>query len=184
MLLRRLSVVVLLFVVSAPAWAVQPNFNYLGLGYARQQLEAGCDQDGLFLEGSFALNEVVYAHAHHVDVTSDSWCGSTSTALSLGFRADMSSSSVLYGLATMINRDYGPDSDAGFGATLGARGFIAPAMELRGFISYETIDAIHETIVGVGLNFWFSRAFSLNGDISTSDENNEAVSLGLRFNFF
>lgn len=184
MLLRRLMVVSFVLMISVPAWAVRPNFNYLGAGYARQQLDAGCDQDGLYLEASMALNEIVYANAHHVDVTSNSWCGSTSTALSLGFRADMSGASVLYGHATMINRDYGPDSDAGFGATLGARGIVAPAMELRGFVTYEAIDDIRETIMGIGLNFWFSRAFSLNGDISTSDENNEAVSLGLRFNFF
>jgi len=184
MLLQRLLVVVLCFGVTAPAWAVRPNFNYLGAGYARQQLDVGCDQDGLYLEANMALNEIVYANAHHLDVTSDSFCGVTSTALSLGFRADMSRSSVLYGQATMINRDYGPDSDAGFGATLGARGIVAPAMELRGFVTYEAIDDIRETIMGIGLNFWFSRAFSLNGDISTSDENNEAVSLGLRFNFF
>lgn len=184
MLLRRLCAVVLCFALSAPAWAVRPNFNYLGAGYARQQLDVGCDQDGLYLEGSLATNEVIYVHGHHMDVTSDSFCGSTSTAVSLGFRAGMSSTSVLYGQATMINRDYGPDSDAGFGATLGARGILAPATELRGFVTYEAIDDIRETIIGVGLNFWFSRAFSLSGDISTSDENNEAVSLGLRFNFF
>lgn len=184
MFLRHLLVVLLSVAVSAPAWAVRPNFTYLGAGYARQQLEAGCDQDGLYLEGSLALNELVYTQLQHVDLTSNSWCGSTTTALSLGLRAATSRSSAIYGLATMINRDYGPDSDAGAGATLGARGFLTPGLELRGFVTYESIDDLHETLFGLGLNFWFSRAFSLSGDISTSDEQNEAVSLGLRFNFF
>lgn len=190
MLLRRFSVLLLILACSAPALAARPNFNYLGAGYARQQLDGeqfdvrSCSADGLFLDGSITLNEIVYFHGQHVDVTSDSWCGSTSTALSLGLRADLSRESAIYAMATMINRDYGPDSDAGFGATVGARGFIAPGWELRGFITYEGIDELRETFAGVGFNFWFSRAFSLTGEAATSDEENESFNVGLRFNFY
>src|SRR5690606_14394890 len=89
-MLVRIFAVFLLFATSiAPAFASRPNYNYFGAGYARQHLDLGCEQDGLFLEGSLTLNELVYFHASHTDLTSNSWCGSTSTALSLGLRADI-----------------------------------------------------------------------------------------------
>lgn len=186
-MLLRCFVVALLAVVSVTsAYAARPNYNYVGAGYARQHLDLNisCHQDGLFLEGSFTLNEIAYFHAQHTDLTSNRGCGSTSTALSLGLRADIGRQSGIYGLATMINRDYGPDSDAGFGATFGVRGFASPGFEARGFISYESIDHWRETYFGVGMNYWFSRAFSLNAEAAASDENNESFAVGLRFNFF
>jgi hypothetical protein len=184
MLLRRFFIVVLSILVSAPAWASRPTFNYLGAGYTRQHLDAGCRQDGLYLEGSLALNEVAFVQANHVDVTSDNGCGSTTTSLTLGIRGNVSNLSVIYLAGTMINRDYGPDSDAGFGATLGFRSTVAPGTELRGFVTYEAVDDWRETFFGIGLNRWFARAFSLSADISTSDEDTNAFSVGLRFNFF
>jgi hypothetical protein len=184
MLLRCFVVALLAAIYVAPSYAARPNYNYFGIGYARQHLDINCDQDGLFLEGSVTLNEIAYFHAQHTDVTSNRGCGSTSTALSLGLRADIGRQSGIYGLATMINRDYGPDSDAGFGGTLGMRGFVSPGFEARGFVTYEAIDDLRETYFGVGMNYWFSRAFSLNAEAAASDEDNESFAVGLRFNFF
>ena len=84
----------------------------------------------------------------------------------------------------MIHRDRGPDSDAGFGGTFGARGFVSPGFEARGFVTYESIDGWRETYFGVGMNYWFSRAFSLNAEVAVSDEDNESFGVGLRFNFY
>ncbi|MBC6904674.1 hypothetical protein DWB84_04230 [Saccharophagus sp. K07] len=184
MLVRIFAAILLVATTIAPALAARPNYNYIGAGYARQHLDLDCEQDGLFLEASFTLNELIYFHGSHTDLTSSSWCGSTSTALSLGVRADIGRQSSLYGMATMINRDYGPDSDAGFGGTIGARGFVSPGFEARAFITYESIDEIRETIYGVGMNLWFSRAFSLNAEVATSDDSNESFAVGLRFNFY
>lgn len=184
-MLPRCFVVVLLAIICAvPAYAARPNYNYLGAGYARQHLEFNCNQDGLFLEASLTLNEIAYFHAQHTDLTSNRGCGATSTALSLGLRADIGRQSGIYALATMINRDYGHDSDAGFGGTFGVRGFASPGLEARGFVSYESIDGWRETYFGVGMNYWFSRAFSLNAEVAVSDEDTESFAVGLRFNFY
>ena len=190
MLCHRFFACLFLLALSAGSFAARPNFNYLGAGYAWQQVEGedfnlrDCDADGLYLEGSITLNEIVYFHGQHADITSNNWCGSTSTALSLGIRGDLSPSAAFYGMATMINRDYGRDSDAGFGAALGARGFVSPGLEARGFVAYEAIDDMRQTIFGGGVNYWFSRAFSLTGELAVSDEENQSINLGLRFNFY
>lgn len=184
MLSRCFAVVVLALVFVAPSYAARPNYNYLGAGYARQHLDIDCEQDGIYIEGSLALNEIAFFHGQHTDLTGNKGCGSTSTSLSLGLRADVGRESGIYLLATMINRDYGPDSDAGFGGTLGARGYFSPGVEGRAFVTHESIDDLSETIFGMGLNYWFSRAFSLNAEIATSNESNESFALGLRFNFY
>lgn len=185
MLSRCIAVVVLAVAFVAPAYAARPNYNYIGAGYARQHLDINnCEQDGLYIEGSLALNEIAYFHGQHTDLTSNRGCGSTSTALSIGMRAHIGRESGVYLLATMINRDYGPDSDAGFGGTVGARGYLSPGVEGRVFVTHESIDEMRETIFGLGLNYWFSRAVSFNAEISSSDEDNESFAVGLRFNFY
>lgn len=180
----RIFALVLVLISAAPAFAQRPTYNYVGAGYAREHFDWNCKPDGLFVEGSFTLNEIIFLHGKHRDLTGDNWCGLTSTEVSLGIRAAVGRQSGIYAMASMINRDYGPDSDAGFGGTLGARGFVSPGFEARGFITYEAIDDISETIFGAGINYWFSRAFSLNAELSTSDENTERFAVGLRFNFF
>lgn len=165
--------------------ANRPNFNYAGLGYTYQDLDSfACDQDGLFLEGSLSYDEQIFIAAKHVDVTSDGYdCGSTTTSVSLGLRGDIGTTSVLYGKATFLYRDYGSDADPGLGLSFGARSIISNGLEAEGFIGHESVDSYSESYIGGALNYWISPDFSLRGSLTSSSESTTTLGLGIRLNF-
>lgn len=172
---------VLLITSAATTLAAGPSFNYLGAGYALHHVD-DCDPDGLYLEGSATLNEFVFFEGRHIDVVSD-LCGSTSTFASAGIRSEVGSSSYVYGLATVLYRDYGNDSDAGLGVRAGIRSFVSQGVEARGYAGYELADELDQFYVGAGINYWLTRDFSLSGDLSLSDSEGQVLTAGLRFNF-
>lgn len=182
----RLPLFVLIAVFATDALAGnRPNFNYFGIGYAYDDLEDyNCTQDGLFLEGSLSYDEQVFIQARHVDVTSNDpyGCGSTTTQLSLGLRGDYGTSSVLYGKASVLFRDYGDDSDPGLGMSFGVRSIVANGLEAEGFIGYETVDSFSQSYVGGAANYWISRDFSLRATISTTSKSTTGFTFGVRFN--
>ena len=164
-------------------FAARPNYTYLGLGYAFDKLDGGCDQDGLYLEGSLVLSELTFIQLHHTDVTSSSWCGSTTTSFSGGVRSDIGGSSSLYGTASLLHRDYGNNSDTGAGVNIGLRSLILFELEVNGLLGYESIDGYEVSYIGAGINYWLSQAFSLSAGMTLNDEDDKGVTVGLRYNF-
>ena len=185
--MKFLSTFFLLVIVSASqtALAARPTYNFLGLGYIRQDLHAGndCVQDGLYLEGSLAMDEHFFVAARHVDVTSDEWhCGSTTTRISGGFKADVGRASSFYSFATGMIHDSGNDTDPGLGMEMGLRSFWQRGLESQFFIGYEVVDDFDESYIGAGLNYWFARHWSLNAQATFTNEDTTGLSLGIRFN--
>jgi hypothetical protein len=169
------------------ALAARPNYTYAGLGFAYDYLDddliGDCEQDGPFVEGSVVLNELTYFTLEHTDVPSSSFCGSTSTALGAGVRADVGGASSVNASLSMIRRDYGNDTDIGFDVDIGLRSFVASGVEAQGILGYEDIGPNEQVYVGAGVNYYLTRRFSVNSILTINDQDDKGIKLGLRFNF-
>lgn len=181
----RIYLILVALLSSANAAASRPDFTYLGAGYNRQHLSADvdCDQDGLYLEASMAFNEFIYAQARHVDVTSDSWCGSTSSFASFGARLELGAASALYGHGTVLYRDYGRRTDFGLGMMGGFRMLLEQGLEVGVFLGLESVGAADQTYFGGGLDYWVGNGLSINGTMAINDHGSETLTVGLRYNF-
>lgn len=178
------SAVFLALAISVSASA-RPAYNYVGVGYMRQDVsDRNCIQDGLVLEGSLLTNEHMYVRALHVDVTSDNAsCGFTMTSLSGGVRSDFGANSSVYGLATLMARDSGNDTDPGVGLQAGMRSILSSGLELKFFMGYDIVDDFDESYLGAGINYYLSRSISFMAEAFVTNEDTSGVSAGLRFNF-
>lgn len=177
---------VLCVVLYVPLTLARPNFNYVGAGYARDHISykgAGCNQGGLYLDFSLALNEVYYLQARHVDETSSSWCGDTSTSVGLGIQSAFGSESVMFAAASAIRRDYPDDDNIGVGLQAGVRSVLIHGTEIKGFLGYESIDGWDKTMIGVGANMWMNQSYSANLDLTFGNDNETGLMLGVRYNF-
>lgn len=183
--MSKFAVFLMLLTTSVSCLAARPNYNYLGLGYVRHEISTGnsCVQDGIALEGSLVMNEHFYVAAEHIDVTSDEWCGSTTTKLSGGFRSNVGVNSSVYSVATVLAQDSGNDTDPGLGLELGVRTALRSGVEAQFFIGYDLIDNFDESYIGAGFNYWIARRFSLLGQAELTNEDTSRLSLGFRFNF-
>lgn len=181
----RTCLILVALLSATPAAASRPDFTYLGAGYIRQHLSADvdCDQDGLYLEGSMAFNEFLYAQVRHVDVTSDSWCGSTTSAVSFGARLEVGMASALYGQGTVLYRDYGRKTSFGLGMLGGFRSILEQGLEVSVFVGHESVGAAEQTYFGGGLDYWFGGGLSINGTMAINDQSSEILTLGLRYSF-
>lgn len=181
----RVGLVLVALLSSTAAVASRPDFTYLGAGYIRQHLSADvdCDQDGLYLEGSMAFNEFLYTQVRHVDVTSDSWCGSTTSSASFGARLEVGMASALYGHGTVLYRDYGRKTRFGLGVMGGFRSILEQGLEVSVFLGHEAMGEAEQTYFGGGLDYWVGSGLSINGTMAINDQSSEILTLGLRYNF-
>lgn len=187
----KLLHVALVFALAASAstvFAARPGYTYAGVGYVKQDLDIDyapdCTQDGLFLEGSLAFDGQLFGHLRHVDVTSDSGrCGSTSTSISAGFRNNYGNSSSVYAMASLVNRDYGPDSDAGLGISLGIRTMYQPDVELGFSVGYESIDDYSQLYIDGSARYMIVPQFGLSIDLGINEDGNTSMGVGGRYYF-
>lgn len=182
----RLLQFFLLTVVVLPAhaaFAARPNYTYLGLGYAYDHLDGGCEQDGVSLEGSLVIDELSYIRLNHIDVTSSSWCGSTTSSVAGGVRSDVGGSSSVYATAAISRRDYGYETDLGLAVDTGFRSMVLPGVEVGAFIGYEIVDSREVTYFGGGVNYWLSRSISVTAAVTVNDNDDEGARVSLRYNF-
>ncbi len=183
--LGLLAVILSTVLVSADVMAARPTYSYLGLNYARHEFSSGnsCVQDGVELNGSLVMNEHTFIALRHVDVTSNEWCGSTTTRLSGGFRGDVGARSSLYSIASVMARDTGNDTDPGVGLELGLRTVWESGVESKIFMGYDLVDDDDESFIGIGINYGLSRRLSLVADLAATNENATQMIAGIRFNF-
>lgn len=183
MKLIQLSISVVALFCAQTSLAARPNYTYLGAGYVYDRLNGGCEQDGLFLEGSLVINELSFVRIEHTDVTSSSWCGSTTTSVGGGVRGDIGGSSSVYAAAALVHRDYGVVSETGVGVDAGVRSLVRPELEARGLVGYEALGDIETTYFGAGVDYWLSPFITLNAAITFNDHEDAGIKAGLRYNF-
>ncbi len=182
---RPVCVAVLLCLLASAASAA-PNFTYVSLGYGSDKVErngANCTQGGIQLSISVPLNEWYYAVASHDDQTSNNWCGITKTQGGLGMHYEFGAQSSVYGHATAILANYPWDEYLGAGFTAGLRTIPILGTEVKGFMTYETIDGKDVTFLGAGVNMWMNKDFSGFCDLAFGSSSQHRISIGVRYNF-
>lgn len=165
------------------ASASRPDYTYLGLGYAYERVDGGCRHDGLSLEGSLVLDELWFMQLQHTDVTSSSWCGSTTSSVAGGVRSNVGGSSSVYATGALLYRDYGFHSDFGIDTRAGVRSIVSPGFEASAFVGYKSVGGFETTFLGGGVNYWLSREMSVTTDLVFNDKNEKGINVGLRYTF-
>ncbi|WP_238582380.1 porin family protein [Cellvibrio sp. OA-2007] len=157
------------------------SYTYAGVQFINQDLDGGCNQDGVRLGGSLELNSDFFALGSYSDVSGNG-CGSENLKMGIGYHTLFGADSSLYGAlsAENISVDYG-NSDSGLIVAAGLRGFIENNVELKVELAHHTaFDG--NTVLSGGIAYWFAPTFSVTGDVGLGSESSE-LALGLRMNF-
>lgn len=183
-MIKPLHAMALVLAVTAyPAHSASVSYTYAGLSYIEQDLDDyDCNQDGLSVYGSYALDNHWFALGTLTDVSGNKGCGSTTLRAGAGYTTLLAPGWDIYGSlsAERTEPDYG-SSDTGLVAALGVRGWALQQLETRAEIAHHTVFD-DTTEFNLGTNYWFSRAAAATLDLSFSDTG-EAIALGARINF-
>ncbi len=176
------------FAQQSPQAKGRPSYIYVGGGLAFENLKfkeaPSCSQDGLYLEGSITLDGRLFFQGRHVDVTSGSaWCGSTTTRLSMGLQNEYGSATSVYLMGTILNRDFGLDSDAGVSISGGVRSKLSSNMELEGALSFDSVDGVDVLYGTAAFSYWVRSDISVKAEVTTTDNNDAGLSFGARYFF-
>lgn len=180
LLLASITIMGAQAVVAKPA--ALPSFNYAGIQFSSQDLDKyDCKQDGIGLNGSFAINSDFFARGSFSDVSGDT-CGSQSLSVGAGYRAQFRSQSSIYGVLSF--EDISPDSgdgDSGLVLAGGIRGYLTNDLEGKVEVAHHTAFDGDTEIIG-GLAYSFDKNFALTGDLSVGADQN-TLAVGVRYNF-
>lgn len=175
-------------VLSMMSFAVtaSPNFSYVSLGYSQEKVSRqsnDCTQDGLLLNVSVPLNEWYYAIAEHSDQTSSKWCGATKTRAGAGMHYDVGAYSAVYGELSALIANFPWDEGIGVATSVGIRVIAVHGTEVKGFVTYESVEDHEVGLFGVGVNMWMNREFSGFFDLAVGSDSEQRLQLGVRYNF-
>jgi hypothetical protein len=157
------------------------SYDYAGLQYVSQKLDDyDCKQDGIALNGSFAIDDHIFARGGYSDVKGDA-CGSSNLDVGAGYHAAFRGSADAYGSVSFedISVDSG-DSDSGLVLAAGLRGYLNPQLEGKVEVAIHTaFDG--DTVLTGGLAYWATSDLALTGDLSIS--NGSTIAIGARLKF-
>ena len=158
------------------------SYSYGQLSYVSQDLDDfDCTQDGLAVEGSYAINNEFFVLGSFADVNGDG-CGSSNYSGGVGYRIAYTDDLSLFGSLAIENTsvDFG-DSESGLIVSVGARGYVLENLEARVSLSRHS-SFNGSTILNGGVNYWFDQQFAITGDLSFGSEST-GVAVGVRANF-
>lgn len=157
------------------------NYDHVGAQFISQNIDGGCDPDGLQLYGNTSLNSNVFLHGSLSDV-SDGGCGSTNLSAAIGYHTLFGADSSIYGLVGVdyVDVDHGGD-DNGLRVSVGVRGFVAQNLEGKVEVSYHSIFDGNATLTG-GVSYWLNRNVSLIGELTLGTDVS-TLAAGARYHF-
>ena len=136
--------------------------------------------DGFEFGGSFRINQEFYAVASFQDLDGDR--GGDLEILEFGGGYIRPHNNIdLAAEFTLIDADVSGDSESGFSLAGGARGFIAPNLELRGYFKYVDIED-NDTFLELGGDYFFADNLSAGATIELGSDL-DTVTIGGRFHF-
>jgi hypothetical protein len=159
------------------------NYNYVGIQYFNQDLDdAHCDQDGLDLNGSFAINREFFVRGSYADADGNHGCGSESLNLGVGYRWAFRGNADFYAVVGFddISPDHG-ESDSGLVLAGGVRTFLTNELEGKLELAHHTVYDGDNEIRG-GLVYFFDANLALTGDVSLGSDQT-SFGVGIRYNF-
>lgn len=158
------------------------SYDYVGAQLVVQDLDDyNCDQDGLSVFGSASLNREFFVSGSVSDVSGDH-CGSTSINANIGYQTLFGADSSVYGTVgvQVVDVDWG-DNDSGLRIAGGVRGFVAPQLEARLEVAYESLADGNIAVTG-GASYFLNRNVALVGEISLGTDVSGA-GIGARYHF-
>lgn len=189
--MKKLFAGALLVVMSTPALAEQPSYDFFELTWQHVELDDSfidIDGDGFGLSGSVEIAENWHIIAGYSDLGLSFGADLTEFAIGAGFHTAISDNTSVYADLAWINIDvdtgtFGSADDSGVGAAVGIRSFVTDSVELQGSLSYVDLgDGLDGTSFGAGAWYHFTDAFAL-GVIADFEDDASAWGVSGRFFF-
>lgn len=142
------------------------------------------DGDGFAFAGSYRVDELFYVIADYESIDYDDDIDTDLLQVGGGVIFPYRKVDMIAELALVdfdIDGRSTRDSEVGFRATGGARGYVIPQLELRGTLNYMSLDE-DDSYVTVGADYFINRSFSVNvaKDIAADIDR---FSVGVRYYF-
>ncbi|MGB5687880.1 MAG: porin [Woeseiaceae bacterium] len=182
-----------LFAFAAPVLAGDLSYNFVELGYQRVELDddgAGfnLDGDGFGISGSFEVGDSWFIAAGYGQTGFDYGIDLDQLSVGFGYHAGISDRADVFAVLSYVRAEaslsgFGSESDDGFGASVGVRGFVSDSVELAGMISYVDLgDGGDGTSVGGEALYYFTERFAVGLNVEV-EEDAMAYGVGARFYF-
>lgn len=173
---------VLGFAVVSNAYADSHDSASSGINYSYAEIrfvdvDGG---DGIEFGGSFRINQEFYGIASFQDL--DVGRGRDLEILEFGggyIRPQENIDLVIE--FTLIDADFSGDSESGFSLAGGARGFLSPDLELRGYVKHVDIEE-SDSFLELGGDYFFNSSLSAGVTIELGSDL-DTLTIGGRFHF-
>ena len=141
--------------------------------------------DGIGVGGSYRINEEWFVLGEISDLDFNSNFDQSIYEFGGGYIYDLDNGYDLVATASIVSVDSDfpilDDDDTGFALSGGVRGFVAPKVEIRGFVNHINLDN-NDTFLEIGGDFFFSPRFSAGGTLEFAGDR-DLISAGVRFHF-
>jgi hypothetical protein len=160
------------------------SYTYAGAQFFDQDLDdPDCGQDGVRLNGSYALSSDFYAIGSFADANGDRCFGANDFQVGAGYHTLFGADSAIYGAVSFehVSVDGNGDDDSGLVIAGGLRGFVTNELEAKIELAHHTVYDGNTSLNG-GVAYWFHPKISATGDVSLGSEV-VGVGVGIRVNF-
>jgi len=186
-LLATLSIAALASMVSM-AQASEFSYNYVEGTY--QDIDAdGINGDSYKLSGSYGINPSINVIAEYTDGQLDNPLGGSDlefdqTVVGLGYHTEVSNKTDFTANIKLVdqNSDVAGD-DTGYGVGVGIRHMLTNKIEVGSGIDYVDVSDIGNTTFNINSRYHLNDKLSFGLSYSTSEENSDIISGGVRFDF-
>ena len=176
--------------LAMPVSALADGFDYtfVEAGFVSTEVDVGpfdVDGDGIGIHGSFALSENVHLRGGYSDQDYDFDIDGSVLNFGAGFNtalnADFDFVAHVSYYDVEVDTVIGDASDDGLGIGAGIRARPGANFELDAGLTYVDLDD-SDTVLNVGLRYYFSNTFALAGGLS-DDDSGLSFSVGVRAEF-
>jgi len=180
--------VLILSTVMLSAQAADFSYDYIDGSYERYDLD-GPDADIFRLSGSYELSSNYNIIAEYATGDIDNPTGGSDLdfdegVIGLGYHTGISQATDLTVNVKVISRDTDlAGDDTGYGLGVGVRHMLTDRIEVDGNIDFVDVNDNQDTAVKVGARYYFNEAISTGLSYSTSSDDVDIVSAGIRWDF-
>jgi len=178
--MSRYLVCAFALLLTVPAFAEAPSYNFVQAGYQTVDLDVGggtdVDGDGWVLGGSFEFGEDFFGFASYSDTGFDFGVDLTQLQAGIGWRTGVSDKTDFFARAAYVSVEidapgFGSVDESGYGVGIGVRSNITDLIELYGEITYVDLGSGSDnTAIGGGIYFNITDNFALGLGAATDDD--------------
>jgi hypothetical protein len=191
MIMSRYLIGAAVLLLTVPAMAESPSYNFIQAGYQEVDLDIGggpdVDGDGWALGGSFEFGEDFFGFVSYADTGFDFSVDLTQLQVGIGWKMDVSDNTNFFARAAYVDAEidapgFGSFDESGYGVGIGIRSNVTDLIELYGEIAYVDLGSGADTTsVGGGIYFNLTDNFALGLGASTDDD---ATAYGANVRFY